>query len=257
MVSSNVGMAKIGQRLGPERLYEGLRLFGFGRKVGLEVAGEDEGMLRPPSRWTTYSAPRIAFGQEISVTSLQMLRAFSMLANGGRIVWPHLIRALVTADGTVVDMRPSQLRVGYIIKPEVARWLVTRAMTSVVNNKLGTGTKARLDKWEIFGKTGTGQLAYPDRRGFQPNAHTASFIGGAPADDPKVIVLISIRHPNERLRKGYTGGAIAAPVAGVILEKTLTYLGVPPQPKDPTNKTFIASDHSPTRVEDPEQENTW
>jgi len=257
MVSSNIGMAKIGQRLGPARLYEGLRLFGFGRKVGLEVSGEEEGLLRPPGAWTGYSAPRIAFGQEVSVTSLQMLRAFCMLANGGRVVWPHLVRAMVTADGTVVDMRPSQLRVGYIIKPEVARWLVTEAMVSVVNEKAGTGYKARLDKWEVFGKTGTGQLAAPGSKGYIPNAYTASFCGGAPSDDPRVIVLVSIRKPNTKLRKGYTGGTVAAPVAGVILDKTLTYLGVPPQAKDPTHKRFLASNHWDTHLDNPEDENTW
>lgn len=257
MVSSNVGMAKIGQRLGAARLYEGLRLFGFGRRAGLEVSGEAEGMLWPPATWTGFSAPRIAFGQEVSVTSIQMLRAFCMLANGGRLVWPHVVRAMVAADGTVVDMRPSQLRVGYIIKPDVARWLVTDAMTSVVNNKLGTGTKAKLDKWQVFGKTGTGQIAAPGSRGYVKDAYTASFIGGAPADDPRVVVLVSIRKPNVRLKKGYTGGSVAAPVAAVILDKTLTYLGVPPQPKDPTHKGLIASDHWATRSEDPEQENTW
>ncbi len=257
MVSSNIGMAKIGQRLGAPRLYEGLRLFGFGRTAGLEVSGEAEGMLWPPGTWTGYSSPRIAFGQEMSVTSIQMLRAFCMLANGGRLVWPHVVRAMVTADGTVVDMRPSQLRVGYIIKPDVARWLVTEAMTSVVNNKLGTGTKAKLDKWQVFGKTGTGQIAAPGRRGYVKDAYTASFIGGAPADDPRVVVLVSIRKPNVKLKKGYTGGAVAASVAGAILDKTLPYLGVPPQPKDPANKQFIASGTWAARVEDPEQENTW
>ncbi len=260
MVSSNIGMAKVGQRLGPARLYEGLRLFGFGRKVGLELAGEGEGMLRPPEKWTGYSTPRVAFGQEVAVTSIQMLRAFCMLANGGRLVWPHIVRALVTNDGTVVDMRPSQLRVGYIIKPDVAHWLVTQAMVSVVNEKSGTGYKARLDKWQVFGKTGTGQVAAPGSKGYVPNAYTASFVGGAPADDPKVIVLISIRKPNTALHKGYTGGTVAAPVAGVILEKTLTYLGVPPQPKDPADpkhKTFLASDHWASHLENPEDENTW
>lgn len=257
MVSSNIGMAKIGQRLGNTRLYEGLKLFGFGRKMGLEIAGEGEGLLRPPTEWTTYSAPRVAFGQEVAVTSLQMLRAFCMLANGGRVVWPHIVRAMVTADGTVVDMRPSQLRVGYIIRPDVARWLVTEALVSVVNDKAGTGNKAKLDKWEVFGKTGTGQLAAPGSKGYLPNAYTASFIGGAPSDDPKVVVLVSIRKPNRALKKGYTGGSVAAPVAGPILEKTLTYLNVPPQAKDPTRKKFLASDHWSARLENPEDENTW
>jgi cell division protein FtsI/penicillin-binding protein 2 len=257
MVSSNIGMAKIGQRLGPPRLYEGLRLFGFGRQVGLEMPGEAEGLLRPPGTWTGYSTPRIAFGQEVSVTSLQMLRAFCMLANGGRVVWPHIVRAMVTADGTVVDMRPSQLRVGYIIKPEVAHWLVTQALVSVVNDKGGTGVRARLDRWEVFGKTGTGQVAAPGSKGYLPNAYTASFIGGAPAEDPKVVVLVSIRKPNTKLHKSYTGGTVAAPVVGAILDKTLTYLDVPPQPKDPQSKGFLASGHWSAPLQNPEEENTW
>ncbi|MCU0913668.1 MAG: penicillin-binding protein 2 [Planctomycetes bacterium] len=255
-VSSNIGMAKIGQRLGNARLYEGLQLFGFGKEVGLELYGEAAGMLRPPGVWTGYSAPRVAFGQEVSVTSIQMLRAFCLLANGGRLVWPHLVRAMVTADGTVVDMRPSQLRVGYVIKPEIARWLVTEALVSVVNDKQGTGTRARLDQWEVFGKTGTGQIAVPGSRGYQADAYTASFIGGAPAEDPRVIVLVSIRRPNVKLHKGYTGGTVAAPVAGVILEKTLTYLNVPPRSPDGKRKTMLAGNWPP-HAPDPESENSW
>jgi cell division protein FtsI/penicillin-binding protein 2 len=257
MVSSNIGMAKIGQRLGPTRCYDGLRLFGFGRKVGLELPGEAEGLLRPPGTWTGYSITRIPFGQEVSVTAVQMLRAFCVLANNGRVVWPHIVRALVTADGTVVDMRPSQLRVGYIIKPEIARWIVTKALVSVVNNKSGTGTRARLDQWEVFGKTGTAQLAAPDHRGYLPNSYMASFVGGAPADDPRVVVLVSVHHPNVKLRKGYTGGTVAAPAARTILEKTLTYLNVPPRAPNPTHRQFVASGTWDTRTEDSEQENTW
>jgi cell division protein FtsI/penicillin-binding protein 2 len=257
MNSSNIGMAKIGQRLGPARLYEGLTLFGFGKKVGLELPGEAEGLLRPPSAWTApgYSLTRIAFGQEISVTAVQMLRAFCMLANGGRLVHPYLIKAMVTSDGMVVDMRPSLLRVGYVIKPQVAKWVVNEALTSVVEE--GTGKKARLAQWRVFGKTGTGQMAQPNGPGYQENAYTASFIGGAPVEDPRVIVLVSIRRPNVKLHKGYTGGTVAAPVAAAILEKTLTYLEVPPQKSYRERKVMVASQRPPARPVDPEQEHSW
>jgi len=225
MNSSNIGMAKIGQRLGATRLYEGLTLFGFGRKVGIELPGEAEGLLRPADVWTGYSITRIPFGQEISVTGLQMLRAFCMLANGGHLVHPYIVKSLVRSDGMVVDMRPSTLRIGYVIKPDVAKWMVQDAMTAVVNHPKGTGAKAKLDKWTVFGKTGTAQMAkdgvYLDK------SYIASFIAGAPASNPRVVVLISIRRPNVALKKGYTGGTVAAPVAAAILEKTLTYLGVP------------------------------
>ncbi len=223
--SSNIGMAKIGQMLGPERLYEGLTLFGFGKKVGIDLPGEAEGMLRPPSEWTGYSVTRIPFGQEISVTAIQLVRALCMLANGGRLVRPHVIKALVKPDGSVVDIRPPALRVGYIIKPEVARWVVSDAMVAVVND--GTGKKAQLDRWQVFGKTGTAQLAREDGRGYESHAYVASFMGGAPAEDPRVVVLVSVRRPNYALHKGYTGGTIGAPVAGAIIERTLTYLEGP------------------------------
>ena len=224
--SSNIGMAKIGQRLGPERLYEGLTLFGFGKKVGIELPGEAEGLLRPPADWTSYSPTRIPFGQEISVTALQMLRAFCMLANGGRLVRPHIVKALVEPDGSMVDIRPPALRVGYVIKPEIAKWVIEEAMTAVVNE--GTGRRAQLDRWQVFGKTGTAQLARSDGRGYEPGAYVVSFICGAPAEDPRVVVLVSIRRPSTRLQGRYTGGgSVASPVAAAILEKVMTYLEGP------------------------------
>lgn len=251
MNSSNIGMAKIGQRLGATRLYEGLTLFGFGRKVGIELPGEAEGLLRPPSQWTGYSITRIPFGQEISVTGLQMLRAFCMLANGGHLVHPYIVKSLVRSDGMVVDMRPSTLRVGYVIKPDVAKWVVQDAMTAVVNERNGTGARAKLAKWTVFGKTGTAQIAkdgvYLDK------AYVASFIAGAPASNPRVVVLVSIRRPNVALKKGYTGGTVAAPVAAAILEKTLTYLGVPTD-GTPEAAAAIAARRAQPYSED---ENSW
>lgn len=224
--SSNIGMAKIGQRLGAERLYEGLTLFGFGKRIGFDVPGEAEGLLRDPSTWTGYSITRIPFGQEISVTALQMVRAYCMLANDGRLVHLHLVKALVKPDGSMEDIRPPALRVGYIIKPEVAKWVITEALTAVVNE--GTGRRAQLERWQVFGKTGTAQLARRDERGYEPKAYVVSFICGAPAEDPRVVVLVSIRRPNWAIQKRFTGGgAVASPVAAAILEKTMTYLEGP------------------------------
>jgi cell division protein FtsI/penicillin-binding protein 2 len=185
-----------------------------------------------------------------------MIRAFCMLANGGRLIQPHIVKAMVASDGTITDMRPPQLRVGYIIKPEVARWMVTEALVSVVNDSKGTGARAKLDKWLVFGKTGTAQLAKPDGGGYLENAYVASFIAGAPAEDPRVVVLISIRRPNVKLRKGYTGGTVAAPVAATILEKTLTYLEVPPRTADGQYGVSPADRRTQPRY-DPEEENSW
>ena len=116
-------------------------------------------------------------------------------------------------------------RVGFVVEPEVAKWIVRDAMAGVVNE--GTGKKAKLEKWQVFGKTGTANMAKSNESGYSESEYIASFVAGAPAEDPAVVVLVSIRKPNVKLGKGYTGGTVAAPVAARILEKTLKYLGVP------------------------------
>lgn len=206
--SSNIGMAKIGQRLGKDKLYEGLRHFGFGQKVDVDLPGEAEGLLRRVGDWTGYSVTRIPFGQEISVTSIQLVRAFCVLASGGRAIRPYLVKAVVDSKGEIVKQRESSPDVGYIVKPEVAKWIVNDCLVGVVNEREngGTGWRAKLEKWQVFGKTGTAQLARSDGRGYEPNAYVASFVAGAPAEDPEVVVLVSIYKPNTRLGKGYTGG---------------------------------------------------
>ena len=99
-------------------------------------------------------------------------------------------------------------------------------MARVVNE--GTGKRAQLENWQVFGKTGTANIARSDTRGYSDSEYVASFVAGAPAEDPAAVVLVSIRKPNRRLGKGYTGGVVASPVAAKILEKTLNYLGVKP-----------------------------
>ena len=220
--SSNIGMAKIGQRLGKAGLYRGMKLFGFGKKTRIDLPGEAAGFLQPSDKWTGYSVTRIPFGQEISVTAIQLVRAFCMLANGGQFVRPYIVKAVVGNDGEVVEQKHPPAGVGFVVKPEVAKWIVTEAMVGVVNE--GTGKKARLEKWQVFGKTGTAQLAKSGGKGYSETDYVASFVAGAPADDPAVVVLVSMFKPNIKLGRGYTGGTVAAPVAAGILEKALNYL---------------------------------
>jgi cell division protein FtsI/penicillin-binding protein 2 len=219
--SSNIGMAKIGLRTGVQKLYEGLRLFGFGQPTGVDLTGEESGLLRPPKKWSGYSPTRIAFGHEISVTALQIARAYCILANGGTLIQPHLVRAVVNPEGQITDISPSLVGSGYIIRPETAQWIVRKALRSVVTN--GTGNQADIEGLEVFGKTGTANIALPTG-GYDTSNYVASFVGGAPADHPKVIILVSIRKPNRALGKGYSGGRVAAPVFKEILEKTFAYL---------------------------------
>ena len=220
--SSNIGMAKIGQKLGRDKLYNGLILFGFGKKMDIDLPGEAEGHLASVRKWTGYSVTRIPFGQEISVTAIQLVRAFCILANDGRLVRPYVVKAIVGNNGEIIKLKRPSPGVGYVVKPEVAKWIVTEAMVGVVNE--GTGKKARLEKWQVFGKTGTANIAKSDERGYSDSDYVASFVAGAPAAEPAVVVLVAIRKPNVKLGKGYTGGTVAAPVAAGILEKTLNYL---------------------------------
>ncbi len=220
--SSNIGMAKIGQKLGKQRLYDGLRLFGLGRKTGIDLPGEDAGLLWPVKGWTGYSVTRIPYGQEISVTSIQIIRAYCILANGGKAVKPHLVKAVISEEGRNVELSNSASAAGFAIKPATAKWIVSDALVAVV--KEGTGKPAALKKWTVFGKTGTANIALPGGGGYDESSYIASFVGGAPAEDPAIVVLVSVRRPNRSLRMGYTGGMVAAPVVKEIIEKTLTYL---------------------------------
>jgi len=221
--SSNIGMAKIGLQMSRQQLYDGLRLFGFSQRTGIDLPGEDPGLVWSVPRWSKLSITRIPFGHEVLVTPLQICRAYSILANGGYAVKPYIVRAVVDNDGKVIEDHRPAIKTGYILKNEVANWMVQEALVGVVND--GTGEKAALEGCQVFGKTGTANIALPTG-GYDTRNYVASFVGGAPADHPAVVVLVSIRKPNRSLGKGYSGGRVAAPIVGEFLENTLTYLGL-------------------------------
>jgi cell division protein FtsI/penicillin-binding protein 2 len=219
--SSNVGMAKVGVAMGQKRLYNGMKLFGFGEKTGIDLPGEEPGQLHPISRWSGYTVTRIPFGHEILVNSIQICRAYCTLANGGSLVTPHIVRAAVDAQGKVTELHRPSGNTGFIIKPEVAHWIVRKALVGVVEE--GTGDKAKLENVQVWGKTGTANIALPTG-GYDTSNYIASFVGGAPEVDPKIVVMVSICKPNRALNLGYSGGRVAAPVAGEIIQKTFQYL---------------------------------
>ncbi len=221
--SSNIGMAKIGQKMGAAKLYEGIKLFGFGRKTGIDLQGEEPGIVWPVNKWTGYSVARVPFGHEVSVTTMQMACAFCVLANGGRVIKPHLVKGIVSDAGKKLEITEPVPTGGFVVSSKTANWMVSKAMADVIKN--GTGKTAALEKWQVWGKTGTANIANARGRYDEEN-YVASFIGGAPVENPAVVVTVSIRKPNKRLGKGYTGGSVAAPAAKEILEKTLNYLEI-------------------------------
>lgn len=238
VVSSNIGMAKIGQKMGKTMLYNGLRLFGMGQPTGIDLPGEGTGVLWPTKRWTGYSVTRIPYGQEISVTAMQIARAYCMIVNGGHPVRPYLLKSMITPDGNVIECKRPTVPPGFVVQPDIAKWVVEQPLTGVVVDDHGTGHNAALEKWQVFGKTGTANIANVGVKGFSENDYVASFAGGAPSEKPAVVVLVSVRKPNRKLGKGYTGGTVAAPVVREILDKTLTYM----EQKgmiEPSKKTII------------------
>ena len=222
--SSNIGMAKIGERLGNGRLHAAAMRYGFGAKTGIGLPGESAGIVRPADQWNGYSLRRVPFGQEISVSALQLAMAFSALANGGQLLRPQLVDHVRDASNQVVWRGERQV-VRRVVSARTAAQAVA-VMEQVVQR--GTGKACRLDRWSSFGKTGTGQIPGPG--GYVEGAYTGSFVGGAPVRSPRVVCLISVYWPNKS--KGYYGSKVAAPYVRKVLSRTLAYLDVPPDTPD-------------------------
>ncbi len=222
--SSNIGMAKVGKLLGAQRIHDYIRKFGFGEKTGIDLAGESAGIVRPFHRWDDYSITSIPMGQEIAVTAVQLVRAFCAFSNGGVLVQPHVIRAVLAADGRIVSDFSNPPPVGRIISEDIAETMKNRILLPVVSR--GGGSAAGLKAHQVYGKTGTAQVPKRGGGGYERHAYIASFLAGAPARDPQVVVLVSIRKPDPKL--GYYGGKVAAPVVREIIAHTLAYLQIPP-----------------------------
>ena len=234
--SSNIGMAKIGSRLGNAGLYAAATAFGFGGKTGLGLPGEQSGLLRPLKRWNGYSTGSVPMGQEIAVTPLQLIAAHAVLAGDGRLVSPRLVLRYadrppvsgssspngesVSASSPAVVVSPVVSRV---VSTETARWIVRGPLSDVVRR--GTGKKARLADYTVFGKTGTAQKLDPQTGRYSTGKYVCSFICGAPAENPRVLVLVVVDEPSQG--GSYYGGTVAAPTAVRILHKTLLHLRVP------------------------------
>ena len=220
--SSNIGMAKIGERMGIESLYEATRAFGFGRRTGIELPGELPGLLRPVAQWNVYSLGSIPMGQELAVTPLQLITAHAALANGGRLVRPHLLKRsdsseLGTVSGSQI-VEPGADVQSVLLDSDIAEWLVQEPMKQVVER--GTGKSAKIPGLSMFGKTGTAQKLDLLTGTYSDKAWVLSFVCGAPAEDPEVVVLVMVDEPTT---PGiHYGGTVAAPTASRILQFATT-----------------------------------
>ena len=214
--SSNIGSIKLGQRLGKDRLYRWLCSFGFGSRTGVDLPAEARGYLRKPEDWSAISIASIAFGQEISVNSLQILAAVNSVANGGYKVRPSVVDRIISLEGkSVYEQVPERVRV---MRPETAAAMST-ALEGVVLN--GTGKSAALDGYRLAGKTGTAQKVVDGK--FSKTMYVASFVGFAPLPHPLVTVLVLIDEPKDSIY----GGEVAAPVFREIVRELLPSPNVP------------------------------
>ncbi len=220
--SSNVGAAKLSARLTPAVQHRYLRDFGFGMRTQLGYLAESPGRLSRPESWTSLSPASHAIGYEISATSLQLAIAYGAIANGGVLMRPSLVREIRDPFGRLVRrFDPTPVR--RIISEEVSA-AVRSVLEEVVRD--GTGTLAGMARFAVAGKTGTARLAVNGR--YAPGRHRASFVGFAPADDPRIVILTRLEDPQGG---AYYGGAIAAPTSQATLKAALASDGVQVDPR--------------------------
>jgi cell division protein FtsI (penicillin-binding protein 3) len=217
--SSNIGASKVAERLGAARYHRYLRAFGFGARTGIELPGETPGIMRPVETWARIDLATHSFGQGVSVTPVQMAAAFGAIANGGLLMRPFLVRRIVAPAGDV-KLRNEPTVVRRVISARAAQ-TVTALLRRVVEEKGGTGEKARLDDFPVAGKTGTAQKVNLQTGGYSTK-RIGSFVGFVPADRPRVVILVLIDEPGT---SSY-GGVVAAPVFRAIAASVLKRLGV-------------------------------
>ncbi|MDI6892131.1 MAG: penicillin-binding transpeptidase domain-containing protein [Actinomycetota bacterium] len=219
--SSNVGAITIGLELGKERMYKYIEAFGLTKRTGIDFPGETYGFTPPPDRWSGSTIGNIPFGQGISATPLQMIQAFSVLANDGFWVRPHLLCRVINARGEAVKTYPED-RGRKVISTQTARE-IRDILEQAVNE--GTGEAARIDGYRVAGKTGTAQKPKEEGGGYEPGRHIASFVGFAPAQDPQLVILVVIDEPVGAMY----GGVVAAPVFKKVAEFSLRHFRIPPE----------------------------
>jgi len=230
--SCNVGAATVAMKLGAGRMYKWVKKFGFGEKTGIEVSGESRGILAPASKWSQMQLANMGFGQGIGVTPLQLLSAYAAVANGGYRVRPRVVKAITAPTG---EMEYPPLPQPERILSEATSERMRGIMRRVVEE--GTGKAARIPGRSVAGKTGTAQKPTPEA-GFKSGKYIGSFAGFAPAEDPRIAVIVVVDEP----RNGYYGAVVAAPAFKAICERALTYLRVPPDA--PTSGVEVAKGES-------------
>ncbi len=212
--SSNVGAVTIAEKLGPKRLADWVKKFGFGSDTGIDFPGESGGSVLPLADWSETTIGNVPIGQGISVTPIQMASVYAAVANGGVWIQPHLVLR-------VGGRAPEKWAHRRLMSPAVDRE-VKSMLGGVVSDAGATGTEAAIPGYTVAGKTGTAQVATPT--GYSTTDYTASFVGMVPASHPRLVILVKVDDPRDSI----FGGVVAAPAFKSIASFDLQYLEVPP-----------------------------
>lgn len=217
-MSYNVGTSSVALHIGKNKLAAHLDQFGFGHKSGIDLTGESEGILAPVKDWQDINTATISFGQGVAVTPMQLCSALQAVANGGVRLKPHVVDRVLNPDGTVYKKIWPQ-EIGHPMNKETAR-VLTDLLSGVVTH--GTGKNAAVPGYRVAGKTGTAQVS--SGGSYSSGKYIGSFLGLAPAEDPRVVCLVKIEEPTT----DHYGGVVAAPVFSRVVQEAMWRLGVQP-----------------------------
>jgi len=220
--SSNIGMIKVVQQLAPKTLARYINAFGFGQKTDVDLTGEQRGLTKELRDWSRRTRASIAMGQEIGVTSLQLVMAVSAIANGGWLMRPYVVSEVRSSTGvTVARFEP-------VVRRRPISTKTARDLTEIMRGAVlpgGTGMLGAVPGYDVAGKTGTAQKIDPLTGGYSATRTVSSFVGFLPADDPKLAILVVVDEPQTE----HWGGTVAAPVFQRIAAQAVRHLGIVPK----------------------------
>jgi cell division protein FtsI (penicillin-binding protein 3) len=220
--SSNIGASKVGEKMGKDRLYRYISAFGFGEKTRVNLPGEGKGIVHHPRYWPPVALDTISFGQGISVTGIQLVTALSAIANGGFLMRPYVVERILNEKGEIVQsFQPETVR--KVISGETAKKMTL--LLKAATEKGGTGESAVPAGYEVAGKTGTAQKVDSVSGGYSEGRYTSGFMGFAPVEAPRLVVLVVVDEP----QGGSYGGVVAAPIFRAMMEKIFPYLRLVPK----------------------------
>lgn len=232
--SSNIGMVQGTARLTHKQMRDDVLRFGFGTATGIGLAGESPGLVTPPSSWSKYTQTSVASGYEIAATPLQMVRAFCVFARNGDLAGtlPTLRLRSGSSDPSVSDVRKRVLPpwIAYLTRQTMGR--VAQAMEERARRRFPDEPPVL---YTMFGKSGTAEIFRPDGRGYFDNQYNSSFLAGAPAEDPRIVLVVVIDDPGPQMiaERRHYGSSVAGPVVRRVVRRVLEYMGVPPTEPDP------------------------